>query len=296
MRLSLARRFWNQILICVSVNCNRSANSNRLPREIYSFRWNSTSKRMVCSLLNVVRCRLGRPSFRLRRATMQISHDPMERKRETKTTFLLHMIRNDARKQLFFLIKVIPETLLRSFICSLFSEIYFENICISTIQLNRFNTMRFPLVESISGVCPDVCTLYLCLNYVDLIIKPLECTEKGNCVRNQCTTKYHLNVEQNQIEMRQKNVKSKIQGLFEFIWLCPTRTWDSHPIQMFYIPLSVRHTKQYYLTRFGLPSLQSTLIWVFISIYYYTMILFCGRFEKLYTRNALNGWRLTMTT
>lgn len=102
MRLSLARRFWNQILICVSVNCNRSANSNRLPREIYSFRWNSTSKRMVCSLLNVVRCRLGRPSFRLRRATMQISHDPMERKRETKTTFLLHMIRNDARKQLFF--------------------------------------------------------------------------------------------------------------------------------------------------------------------------------------------------
>lgn len=72
------------------------------------------------------------------------------------------------------------ETLLRSFICSLFSEIYFENICISTIQLNRFNTMRFPLVESISGVCPDVCTLYLCLNYVDLIIKPLECTEKGN--------------------------------------------------------------------------------------------------------------------
>lgn len=72
MRLSLARRFWNQILIWVSVNCNRSANSKRRPREIYSLRWNSTSKRMVCSLLNVVRCRLGRPSFRRRRATMQI--------------------------------------------------------------------------------------------------------------------------------------------------------------------------------------------------------------------------------
>lgn len=73
MRLSLARRFWNQILICVSVNCKRSANSKRRPREIYSLRWNSTSKRIVCSLLNVVLCRLGRPSFRLRRATMWIN-------------------------------------------------------------------------------------------------------------------------------------------------------------------------------------------------------------------------------
>lgn len=38
---------------------------------------------MVCSLLNVVRCRLGRPSFRLRRATMQIDH---RRKKITKKT------------------------------------------------------------------------------------------------------------------------------------------------------------------------------------------------------------------
>lgn len=59
-----------QILICVSVNCKRSANSKRRPRDMYSFRWNSTSKRIVCSLLKVVRCRLGRPSFRLRRATI----------------------------------------------------------------------------------------------------------------------------------------------------------------------------------------------------------------------------------
>lgn len=82
MRLSLARRFWNQILICVSVNCKRSANSKRRPRDIYSLRWNSTSKRMVCSLLNVVRCRLGRPSFRLRRATMQIIHTRIQNKKK----------------------------------------------------------------------------------------------------------------------------------------------------------------------------------------------------------------------
>lgn len=69
MRLSLARRFWNQIFICVSVNCKHSANSKRLPRDMYSLRWNSTSSRRVCSLLNVVRCRRGLPSFRRRRAT-----------------------------------------------------------------------------------------------------------------------------------------------------------------------------------------------------------------------------------
>lgn len=78
MRLSFARRFWNQIFICVSDNLKLSANSNRLPLDMYSFRWNSTSNRNVCSLLNVVRCLRGRPSFRRRLATMRkikiISH------------------------------------------------------------------------------------------------------------------------------------------------------------------------------------------------------------------------------
>lgn len=69
MRLSFARRFWNHILICVSLSCNRSANSHRRLREMYSFRWNSNSNRSVCSLLNVVRCLLGRFSRRRRRAT-----------------------------------------------------------------------------------------------------------------------------------------------------------------------------------------------------------------------------------
>lgn len=73
MRLSLARRFWNQILIWVSVNCKRSAISNLRPRDMYSLRWNSTSNRSVCSLLNVVRCRLGLPSFLRRRATKWIN-------------------------------------------------------------------------------------------------------------------------------------------------------------------------------------------------------------------------------
>lgn len=68
--LSLARRFWNQILICVSDKCKLSASSNRRPLEMYSFRLNSTSSLKVWSLLNVVLCRLCLPSFRRLRATV----------------------------------------------------------------------------------------------------------------------------------------------------------------------------------------------------------------------------------
>lgn len=73
IRLSLARLFWNHILICVSDSRKHSANSKRRLRDIYSFRWNSTSNRNVCSLLNVVLCRLGLPSFFLRLATNWIT-------------------------------------------------------------------------------------------------------------------------------------------------------------------------------------------------------------------------------
>lgn len=72
IRLSLARRFWNHILIWVSDSRNDSASSKRRPRDMYSLRWNSTSSRSVCSLLNVVRWRLARPSLRRRRATIEI--------------------------------------------------------------------------------------------------------------------------------------------------------------------------------------------------------------------------------
>lgn len=60
---------FTQILICVSDNCKFSASSNRRPLEMYSFLLNSTSNLNVWSLLNVVRCRLCRPSFRRLRAT-----------------------------------------------------------------------------------------------------------------------------------------------------------------------------------------------------------------------------------
>ena len=57
MRLSLALRFWNQILIWFSLNCNESANWKRLFRLMYSFCRYSTSNLIVCSLVNVVRWR-----------------------------------------------------------------------------------------------------------------------------------------------------------------------------------------------------------------------------------------------
>ena len=41
--LSLARRFWNQILICVSVRSRASASSNLLGLDMYSFLWYSSS-------------------------------------------------------------------------------------------------------------------------------------------------------------------------------------------------------------------------------------------------------------
>ena len=41
--LSLARRFWNQILIWVSVRSKASANSNLLGLDMYSFLWYSSS-------------------------------------------------------------------------------------------------------------------------------------------------------------------------------------------------------------------------------------------------------------
>lgn len=67
--LSLARLFWNQILICVSVSLREAASSNLRPLEMYSPRRYSTSNLRVCSPLNVVLCLRGRPSFLLLRAT-----------------------------------------------------------------------------------------------------------------------------------------------------------------------------------------------------------------------------------
>ena len=67
--LSLARRFWNQILICVSVRSSDSASSNLLGLEMYSLRWYSNSSRSVWSDVNVVRWRRCRASLRRRRAT-----------------------------------------------------------------------------------------------------------------------------------------------------------------------------------------------------------------------------------
>jgi hypothetical protein len=72
IRLSLARLFWNHILIWVSVSASVSASSNRLLREMYSLRWYSNSSRNVCSLLNVVLCLRGLPSFLRRLATAKI--------------------------------------------------------------------------------------------------------------------------------------------------------------------------------------------------------------------------------
>lgn len=69
IRLSFARRFWNQILICASESFRPSASSNRLPREMYSLVRNSCSSFIVCAPLKVVLWRLGRPSLRLLRAT-----------------------------------------------------------------------------------------------------------------------------------------------------------------------------------------------------------------------------------
>lgn len=54
--LSLARRFWNQILIWVSVSCKDVANSNLRRREMYSPLIYSCSNSRVCSIVKVVRC------------------------------------------------------------------------------------------------------------------------------------------------------------------------------------------------------------------------------------------------
>ena len=67
--LSLARRFWNHILICVSVRLRRSASSTLLILVMYSVRWYSISSLRVWSLVKVVLCRRCLVSFRLRRLT-----------------------------------------------------------------------------------------------------------------------------------------------------------------------------------------------------------------------------------
>ena len=56
--LSLARLFWNHILICVSVRSNASASSNLLGLEMYSFLVYSTSNLRVWSEVKVVLCLL----------------------------------------------------------------------------------------------------------------------------------------------------------------------------------------------------------------------------------------------
>ena len=67
--LSLALRFWNQILIWVSVRSKFSANSNLRGREMYSFLWYSISSLRVWSEVKVVLWRRCRASFRLLLAT-----------------------------------------------------------------------------------------------------------------------------------------------------------------------------------------------------------------------------------
>lgn len=69
IRLSFARRFWNQIFIWASDSFSTAAISNRRPRDMYSFFRNSCSSLIVCAPLNVVLCRLGLPSLRFLRAT-----------------------------------------------------------------------------------------------------------------------------------------------------------------------------------------------------------------------------------
>ena len=71
IRLSLALRFWNHILIWVSVKSNASANSNLLGLDIYSFLWYSNSNLKVWSDVNVVLCRRCLGSLRLLRATVK---------------------------------------------------------------------------------------------------------------------------------------------------------------------------------------------------------------------------------
>lgn len=56
IRLSFALRFWNQILIWLSVKSSNSANWNRLLRLMYSEIWYSISRRSVCPWVKVVLC------------------------------------------------------------------------------------------------------------------------------------------------------------------------------------------------------------------------------------------------
>ena len=67
--LSLARLFWNQILICVSESWSLSASSHRLGLEMYSVPLYSTSSTAVCSWLKVVLCLRALASLRARLAT-----------------------------------------------------------------------------------------------------------------------------------------------------------------------------------------------------------------------------------
>ena len=77
--LSLARRFWNQIFICVSVRSSASASSNLRGLDIYSFLWYSSSNLRVWSEVKVVLCRLCLGSLRLRLATTQKKQEKMLR-------------------------------------------------------------------------------------------------------------------------------------------------------------------------------------------------------------------------
>lgn len=49
------RRFWNQILTCVSLSCNAEAISMRLARVRYLLKWNSFSSSVSCLVVKLVR-------------------------------------------------------------------------------------------------------------------------------------------------------------------------------------------------------------------------------------------------
>lgn len=53
-RFHFARRFWNQILTCTSLNLSWCAIWERSVRERYFFEWNSFSSSRSCSLVNAV--------------------------------------------------------------------------------------------------------------------------------------------------------------------------------------------------------------------------------------------------
>lgn len=125
--LSLARLFWNQILICVSVSLKEVASSNLRPLEMYSPRRYSTSNLSVCSPLNVVLCLRGRPSFLLLRATakkkIQISRGktPDIYQNSLSISKLIYLLKIRPRMKflfyiLFFSWDIIPFSVLEDFL------------------------------------------------------------------------------------------------------------------------------------------------------------------------------------